>query len=145
MQLSRRSDYALRALIFLAAREEGQIAGLPEIARTAKVSRPFLAKILNTLVKKGFVRSYRGVRGGFALARPAAEINFLDIIEAVDGPMKVNLCVGAGAGCEMFRTCLLTPAMNHIQAEFRGVLRSKSISDALGSRLLAGAAGPRQA
>jgi len=136
MQLSRRSDYALRALIYLATRREGEVTGLPEISRAAKVSRPFLAKILNTLAKRGLVKSHRGIHGGFALARSPSEISFLEVLHAVDGPMCVNLCVGRQGRCDAYRGCLMNPAWHHIQSEIEQVLRSRTIADVLAGRTL---------
>jgi Rrf2 family protein len=135
MQLSRKSDYALRAIIFLATRGEGEISGLQEIAATARVSRPFLAKILNTLVRNGFVQSFRGVHGGFTLAKPPEQISFYEVIEAVDGPPNVNLCL-SGEECEIFKTCLMVPAWAHIQREIEQVLRSKTVADVVAGRIL---------
>jgi Rrf2 family protein len=71
-----------------------------------KVPEDFLAKILKTLVDQHLVRSTRGPHGGYALARPATEISFLEVIEAVEGPIALNVCLdeegcGNAPGCTM--------------------------------------------
>jgi Rrf2 family protein len=108
LQISRKIDYALRALIYLAGPAEGRIATLQELADTLSLPREFLAKILKALTAGGLVRSTRGVRGGYQLARAPRTISFLEGIEAAGGPVQINVCLDhkdrcdASAGCTMY-------------------------------------------
>jgi Rrf2 family protein len=86
MRLSARSDYALRAVIELAASESGHVTA-EQLAKTQGIPGKFLEAILTQLRRGGLVRSQRGPEGGFWLARPAAEISLADIIRAIDGPL----------------------------------------------------------
>ena len=92
MKLSRRSDYALRAVHHCAKLPSGTLHSINTIAESAAVPREFLAKILKDLTDGGILTSYKGIKGGYALARKPRSISFLDVIEAVDGPLYLSLC-----------------------------------------------------
>lgn len=91
-QISRKIEYGARAMVFLASLPEGMTTSFREIARKMDIPQEFLAKILKILGKAKLVKSTRGARGGYSLARSASQISFLDVIEAVEGPVGVNLC-----------------------------------------------------
>ncbi|MBL8913488.1 MAG: Rrf2 family transcriptional regulator [Archangium sp.] len=91
-QISRKIEYGTRAMLFLASLPEGKSTSFREIARQMDIPEEFLAKILKTLVKQELVKSVRGSRGGYSLARAASNITFLEVIEAVEGPISVNVC-----------------------------------------------------
>ena len=86
MHISAKSDYAVRALLALAAHYPGQVRG-EVLAREQDLPRKFLEAILGDLRRAGLVRSQRGAVGGFALARPPAEITVGQALRAVDGPL----------------------------------------------------------
>ncbi len=107
LQISRRIEYGLRAMTYLAALGEGDTVPMQEVARAMEIPQDFLSKILKRLVARRLVRSTRGARGGYALARPAREISFLDVIEAVEGPVIVNVCQDAHDACQVSRACTM--------------------------------------
>jgi Rrf2 family protein len=107
LQISRRIEYGLRAMVCLAAQPPGRVMPFREIARRMAVPEDFLAKILKTLVTRKLVASTRGARGGYRLGRPAREISFLEVIEAVEGPVVVNLCQEGHDACRLARACTL--------------------------------------
>jgi len=85
------SEYALRAVTWLAMRSSGaRTTG--EIAEGARVPASYLSKVLQTLSRAGIVRSQRGLGGGFTLARPAEELNVLDVVNAVDPIERIHCC-----------------------------------------------------
>src|SRR5204862_1972089 len=86
VRVSAKADYALRAVIELAAGADGPVKG-DRIAQAQEVPLKFLENILGDLRHAGLVRSQRGVEGGYWLARPAAEIRLADVIRAVEGPL----------------------------------------------------------
>lgn len=110
LQISRKIDYGLRAMIFLAGRPAGELLPFREVARRIDVPEDFLAKILKTLADAGLVLSQRGNGGGYALAKAAADISFLDVIEAVEGPVKVNVCLQDGDGAPDHDACSVAPS-----------------------------------
>jgi Rrf2 family protein len=106
MQVSRKIEYALRAVIHLADEEDADRAcAVAEIAARERIPRQFLEKIIQDLIHGGLVRSRRGPRGGYVLARPAEQVTFRDVIEAVEGPITLNQCVGDHADCFLIGTC----------------------------------------
>jgi Rrf2 family protein len=96
MKLSRRADYALRAVRNLSKLPEGNLNSINAIAREASIPREFLAKILQDLTAAGILASFKGVTGGYRLRRPANRISFLDVIEAINGPLHLSLCTESG-------------------------------------------------
>jgi Rrf2 family protein len=92
MKLSRRADYALRAVRNLSGLPKGKLNTIRGIAQEESIPREFLAKILKELTRAGILDAYEGSKGGYRLTRPARKISFLDVIEAVDGPFVISLC-----------------------------------------------------
>jgi len=88
MRLSRACGYALLALEYLAARGAGPPVASHHIAEARGIPERFLLKVLKPLVTAGVLRSLKGPNGGFRLARPAAQITLLEVVEAADGPLR---------------------------------------------------------
>ena len=122
LQLTRGGEYAVRAMTYLARWPEGHVASLHDIGQAQDIPESFLAKILQSLVHGGLAVSQRGAHGGFALARPAAEITMRDVIEAVDGPISLNQCVLWPEDCDRSGTCEVHRAWVRAQEQLMGVL-----------------------
>jgi Rrf2 family protein len=107
-QISRKMEYGARAMAYLASLPDGMTTSFKEIARKMDIPSDFLAKILKTLVRAKLVRSTRGSHGGYALARQASTISFLDVIEALEGPVNVNICTAVDHdGCAFTGACTM--------------------------------------
>ena len=91
IMLSQTVEYALRAMVYLAARP-GESHKTREIARTTQVPPSYLPKILQSLAKAGLVASQRGLRGGAVLTRDPGEISLLDVVDAVDPIRRIDTC-----------------------------------------------------
>ena len=87
MRVSAKSDYALRALIEMASREDGKAVSAEELGRLQEIPHGFLQAILADLRKSGVVISQRGQSGGWRLAKSATDVSVADVIRAVDGPL----------------------------------------------------------
>lgn len=140
LQISRRIEYGARAMAFLASLPEGMTTSFREIARQMDVPQEFLAKILKQLVKAGLVKSTRGARGGYGLARPASQMSFLDVIEAVEGPVQVNLCTDPRSAqgehrCTLSGACTLHGVWRQGQEKMLDVYRRVTL-DKLAMRSL---------
>ena len=129
LQVSRKVDYALRAMIHLASLPEGVRAPQQEIASRHDLPREFLAKILKTLADRGLVSALRGPHGGVALARPGAQISFLEVIEAVEGPVVLNLCLDEEQGCSQGSTCTMQAVWRAGQDRMLDVYRTTMLAD----------------
>jgi Rrf2 family protein len=89
MKLTRASNYALQALVSMAGqKEENQVVASHLTARAQDIPERFLLKILKPLVSAGVLDSLKGPNGGYRLAKPATKITLLEIVEAVDGPIR---------------------------------------------------------
>ena len=104
MQIPRRIEYALRAMIHLADRPGGVARGI-EIAEREQIPKYFLEKVIRDLMRGGLVRSHRGPGGGYELARAPEQVTFKDIIEAVEGPITLNICVDGSSICALQPAC----------------------------------------
>ncbi len=122
MQLSRKSDYALRAVMHFAGLPKGELASIGEVAKAQSIPREFLAKILKDLTWAGILVSFQGVTGGYRLARPGREVSFLDVIEAMDGPITLNLCVEGEKCCDHYKNCAMRDFWIKEQEHFTKVL-----------------------
>ena len=139
LQISRKIDYGLRAMIFLAGRYGGELMPFREIARRIEVPEDFLAKILKTLADAGLLVSQRGAGGGYGLAKPAAAISFLDVIEAVEGPVRVNVCLqeeadGGHDACSVAPSCTMLSVWREGQERMLDVYRNATLADLAGPR-----------
>ncbi len=126
--ISRKAEYAIRGMLYLACKPENEVASIRDIAAFAEASQTFLAKIFQQFNKLGIVRSYRGTGGGFLLGRPAGEISLLDIVEAVDGPILVNSCVLRKGTCSRDETCPVHPVWKEIQQEMKKMLSTVTLA-----------------
>ena len=117
MQISRKADYALRAITFLVNQPDNKRSSISEIAESEGIPRDFLAKILKELCRTGFLKSFQGVTGGYQLAKDKSQISFLNVIEAMQGEVKVNLCVDDNGGCQCNHriSCTMLPFWKKIQ------------------------------
>ena len=124
-------EYALRAAVFLASRA-GEPATTEEVAGRTRVPAPYLAKILQGLAKKGVVRAQRGVGGGVVLARPAAEVTILEVVNAVGPVQRITTCP-LGLPSHGPRLCplhkRLDAALAQVEAAFGGTTLAEVLAD----------------
>jgi Rrf2 family transcriptional regulator, iron-sulfur cluster assembly transcription factor len=92
MKVSVKAEHAIHAMLYVAAMKD-KVSSINEIAEQESIPREYLAKILRELVMTGLLKSHRGYFGGYKLAKPANKISFLDIIEAMDGTLRIVSCV----------------------------------------------------
>jgi Rrf2 family protein len=106
MQLSRKADYALRAVRYLSSLTKGQLGSISAIAEGESLQRDYLAKVLRKLTRSGLLTATQGAQGGHRLVREPHEISFLDVILAVNEPTRINLCTeNDGAHCKPAGSC----------------------------------------
>ncbi len=141
MQVSRKVDYALRAVIHL-ANEEGRdrACSVTEIAARERIPKHFLEKIVQQLIHGGLVRSRRGPHGGYVLARAAEGLTFRDVIETVEGPITLNACVGDHADCFLIGTCGMQRVWREGQRRVLELFEKTTIADVRRPRPPGGAA-----
>jgi Rrf2 family protein len=128
LRISRKIDYAIRAMIHLASIPPGTVVPFREIGKQMEVPEDFLAKILKTLVDHGVVRSTRGPHGGYKLARPAESISVLEVIEAAEGPVAVNVCLDDDDACSRQAFCTMTAVWREGQERMLDVFRRTTLA-----------------
>lgn len=135
MQLSRKADYALRAVAYVAQLKKGDLASIGRIAKARGIPREFLAKILKELTRAGILVSFQGVTGGYRLARAPRDVTFLDVIEAMEGPVAVNLCVdGSHCDCTREKGCEIRPFFVRQQDQITRALKRQNFGNLDGGR-----------
>jgi Rrf2 family protein len=117
MQITRQADYAVRAMVYLAQLGPEQRASTSQIAQEKQIPPSFLAKIVSQLSVAGLLQTSRGARGGVSLARSAEDISLLDVVEAIDGPILLNDCVGENGSCSFGDSCPMKPVWCEAQQE----------------------------
>ena len=105
MQVSRKVDYALRAVIYLSLQKRDRSVPAKEIASRRRIPKKFLEKIIQDLMRADLVKSQRGAHGGYTLARTPEQVTFRDVIEAVEGPISLNVCVSERHECSVLSSC----------------------------------------
>lgn len=127
LRLSKLTDYAIVLLGHLA-----HDASTPWTARTladrSKLPLPTVSKVLKTLQRAGLLDSQRGVSGGYALARPAEQINVADVIAAIDGPIALTECVESRS-CDLEPSCPTRSHWARINDAVRAALEGLTIRD----------------
>ncbi|MEQ8201359.1 MAG: Rrf2 family transcriptional regulator [Syntrophomonadaceae bacterium] len=99
MDINQATDYGFRAVLYLAHRDSQEWVDAQTISDHEVIPIRFLLKIMPSLIKAGIVKSRRGVRGGYALARQPQDISLLDVIQAIEGPIYLNRCLADVAYC----------------------------------------------
>lgn len=129
MMLTRAADYAVRVMIHLAGLPTGTRASRTDLAAASDVPNPFLSKVLQSLTRGGLVISYRGNTGGFELSALHRNVTVLDIVEVVEGPVALNVCLISDCACTRQSWCPAHGVWADAQRALTDVLRSVSIED----------------
>ena len=128
LELTKRADYAIRAVVALATAAAGDRLSVRRIAAAQSVPVRFLPQVMADLVAAGLVEGMTGRTGGYRLARPAVEITILDVIEAVEGDSRRQTCVLRGGPCQLNGTCAVHHVFAATQAGMIRELGSASIA-----------------
>ena len=124
---SKKCEYGMQAVLYLAAQDVGTIIPAEQISRVLKIPKEFISKILQSLRESGIICSTKGKSGGFCLAKPSSKIKLIDVVEAIDGLETFNSCVLG------FRECTPdTPCPVH---DSWGELRTKAFEMLLNETL----------
>jgi Rrf2 family protein len=135
MQLTRAADYAVRVMVRLATLPPQKRAFLPDLAKATSAPESFLSKVMQSLSHAGLISSRRGKQGGFAILPRGREATMREVIEAIDGPICLNVCLNGGKECERKSWCPAHPVWARAQRAMINVLMSVTVS-AMASRML---------
>jgi len=129
MQLTRAADYAIRVMIYLAAQEKPERILLPELANATETPESFLSKVLQALARARLISSRRGKSGGFVLLPKGRQSTVREVIEAIDGPVRLNICLNTGRNCGRKNFCQAHPVWLQAQEAMMAVLSAARIAD----------------
>lgn len=128
MQLTRAADYGVRVMIQLATPPAEGRHSLPALAQSTDAPESFLSKVLQSLTRAGFISSRRGQSGGFAITPRGLRASMLQVIEAIDGPICLNVCLVSGRACHRSAKCPAHPVWVEAQYAMLTVLSAASIA-----------------
>lgn len=127
MQITRAADYAVRVMVHLSSVRPGVRVQRSVLVEVSEAPESFLSKVLQRLVGSGLITSRRGGGGGFQLAVSPREISVLAVVEAIDGPIRLNLCVPGASGCERSLACAVHPVWMKAQDALTKILRKTTM------------------
>ncbi len=128
LELTRRGDYAVRAMLSLARPDARQLTAAT-LAEATGIPAGYVPQVMGDLVRAGLVANRRGRTGGYRLARLPAEVSLLDIVEAVEGDGRRRTCVLRGGPCRRDGACDVHDAFFRAQEAVFGTLAGVSLAD----------------
>lgn len=132
LRLSKKADYALLALRYLAMEAPSGAASARAIAERYGIPVELLAKVLQQLARGGFVAAQKGAHGGYQLARASTEISLADVVQAIDGPLAVTACAPGDDRCAQFAACTVRDPLWRLRERIVGVLRTTTLAEMAG-------------
>jgi len=129
MKLSTKGRYGVRLMIELALHEGNELVTLREISKQQEISQKYLWSLITPLLKAGLIRSERGARGGYMLAKPASKITLRDIVVEVEGPLSIVECVRNPSVCHRNALCVARDVWADVSAKIEDVLVSITLQD----------------
>lgn len=133
LRLSKKTDYALMALAFLAEAPAGA-APARQIAAQYDLPLELLAKILQRLAQCGLVTSQMGAHGGYRLARPSTQISVAEVVQAIDGPLALTACATHHERCDQFSKCTVRDPLWRLKTRIQTALATLSVAQMVQAR-----------
>ena len=129
MYLNRPSEYALRAMSYLARLEPGKRVLSRDLAEVIDVPAPYLSKIMRSLTATGILDAKKGHHGGFMISKPLEEIRFIDILRAVDFEPATEHCLFGLGSCDVRNPCPLHSEWSVLKGQIESWARSHTLAD----------------
>jgi Rrf2 family protein len=127
LRFTKRADYGLMAIHYIAIHDEGAVSA-KRIAEEFAIPQELLAKILQKLAKRGLIVSHNGPKGGYVLARRAAEISVGEVVRALEGPINIVSCLEDSA-CPQMARCSLRRPVKKLQVAITEMLDTMSLAE----------------
>lgn len=135
-RLTNAGEYAVRFMVYLAGRDPEEIISAREIAESQNVPERFLRSIVSQFAKLGFVNAYPGKGGGVRLAEGASDRTLKEIIEAIEGPIFLNVCMQGEDVCAYSDHCAVHLVWREAQEALTNILGGKTIRELAETNLL---------
>lgn len=127
LRFTKRADYGLMAVHYIAAQK--QAVSAKRIAEQYAIPPELMAKILQRLAKRGLVVSHNGPKGGYELARDPGQITVGEVLQAIEGPLRIVSCMTDEGDCPQFSRCNLRRPVEKIQASISMLLDTMTLSE----------------
>ena len=124
---SKKCEYGMQAILYLAAKEKGALVSAEEISKVLKIPREFISKILQSLKDSGLINSSKGKSGGFSLAKSSSRIKLIDIVAAIDGLELFDNCVLGFPECSPTHPCPVHDTWGTLRTQAYDMLNSETI------------------
>ncbi len=131
LRFTKRADYGLMAIHYIAFHQEDGALSSKRIAETFNIPHELLAKILQRLAKKGLIESHNGPRGGYVLTKAPQDITVGQVIRALEGPINIVSCL-EDLDCPQFPRCNLRRPVQKIQASITYLLDTMTLAELMG-------------
>ena len=132
LRFTKRSDYGLMAIHYIAVHEDGGAVSAKRIAEEFAIPPELLAKILQRLAKQRLITSQNGPKGGYVLSRRAMEITVGQVVRALEGPINIVECLDEDSECPQMARCNLRRPVRKIQAAISHMLDTMSLAELAG-------------
>jgi len=129
LRLSKKADYALIALSYMASPGQRQIITAREVAERHFIPVELLAKVLQRLVRAGVLTSIQGINGGYRLATAPRALSVAQVVEAIDGPLMLTACDDRADTCEQFEKCSIRDPLHRIRERIVTALHGCSVAE----------------
>lgn len=128
LELTRRGDYAVRAMLAMASVDDHGWSSAPRISSAMAIPERFLPRVLRDLARAGLIEARLGRTGGYRLVRPASEVSLLDVIDAVEPADAVRRCVLRGIPCGVDGRCQVHDAFDEARLAHRARLAQATLA-----------------
>jgi Rrf2 family protein len=129
MKLSIKTEYGLRAVLELAKSRNKNPLHLKDIAKNQNISAKYLEQLMTVLKTAGFVRTSRGSKGGYTLAKPANKIKISEIFNTLEGPITTSECLENKNFCTNVTDCVIRQVWQQVNKAMTDVLQSITLQD----------------
>jgi Rrf2 family protein len=132
--MTKKSGYGLIALSHLAKLPDSELASARRIAREYAIPEALLMNVMKKLSSVGYLESVRGARGGYRLSRPASDLSIIDILESLEGPLRLAECMTEDdtadlSRCKMASQCPIARPIHRLNSQMREYLGAMTLAD----------------
>lgn len=131
LKLSKKAEYALMAVKYIATKQPESCVTAKQIAESYQIPYELLAKVLQQLVKFNIIRSFQGINGGYSLTKSPDKITLIDIIKAIDPDYRITECMkekSSSNECSHFDCCSIRDPLMKVQREIDKVFKNTTIT-----------------
>lgn len=128
-KVSKKTEYGILALQHMAAQQNQRISTVKEISESHRIPPALLAKILQTLARHRIIHSVQGAMGGYVLLKEPGAITFAEVLQAIEGPIRITDCYQDDHACERFDQCALKGSLSGVQKDLTNYFETVTLAD----------------